>query len=35
MAMPLIFCAALLAALPAVKLALNGSPATLLRGETR
>ncbi|RJQ65882.1 MAG: FtsX-like permease family protein [Desulfobacteraceae bacterium] len=35
MAVPLIFAAALLAALPAVKLALRGSPAVLLRGEGR
>jgi putative ABC transport system permease protein len=34
-ALPLIFGAALLAALPAVNLALRGSPATLLRGGTR
>ncbi len=34
-AMPLIFAAALLAALPAVKLALSGTPATLLRGGMR
>ncbi|MEJ2038754.1 MAG: ABC transporter permease, partial [Desulfosarcinaceae bacterium] len=34
-ALPLIFAAALLAALPAVKLALQASPALLLRGEAR
>ena len=34
-ALPMIFAAALLAALPAVKLALGSSPAMLLRGETR
>ena len=34
-AMPIIFAAALLAALPAVKLALGHSPAVLLRGDTR
>lgn len=33
-ALPLIFAAALLAALPAVRLALNSSPALLLRGES-
>jgi len=35
LALPLIFAAALLAALPAVRLALGASPAMLLRGETR
>jgi putative ABC transport system permease protein len=35
LALPLIFAAALLAALPAVRLALGASPARLLRGETR
>jgi putative ABC transport system permease protein len=35
MALPLIFAAALLAALPAVNLALSTSPAMLLRGGTR
>jgi putative ABC transport system permease protein len=34
-AIPLIFAAALLAALPAVKMALSGSPAVLLRGQVR
>jgi hypothetical protein len=34
-ALPLIFAAALLAALPAVKLALSTSPASLLRGGTK
>ena len=34
-ALPLISVAALLAALPAVRLALRGSPAMLLRGETQ
>ncbi|MDJ0783339.1 MAG: ABC transporter permease [Desulfosarcinaceae bacterium] len=34
LAMPLIFAAALLAALPAVKLALDSAPAALLRGGT-
>jgi putative ABC transport system permease protein len=34
-ALPLIFAAALLAALPAVRMALNASPAVLLRGEAR
>lgn len=34
-ALPLIFAAALLAALPAVRLALSTSPATLLRGGTQ
>jgi putative ABC transport system permease protein len=34
-ALPLISAAALLAALPAVRLALSTSPATLLRGGTR
>jgi len=34
-ALPLIFLAALLAALPAVHLALSASPATLLRGEVQ
>jgi hypothetical protein len=33
-AVPLIFAASLLAALPAVNLALSSSPATLLRGGT-
>ena len=33
--LPLIFAAALLATLPAVKLALSTSPASLLRGGTR
>lgn len=35
LALPLIFAAALLSALPAVRLALRGSPAVLLRGEMR
>lgn len=34
-ALPLIFAAALLSALPAVRMALSGSPAVLLRGEMR
>jgi putative ABC transport system permease protein len=34
-AIPLIFAAALLAALPAAKLAMRRSPAVLLRGEGR